>query len=177
MNSTDFIDHVTIDGTTKYFKEHRPQWELIREGTFTNATEADYTITQDGSGNTLDLTDLIIMFETPMQNTYSSKGAYGQIALYYTDNDSVVAECGAWTQEANTSAHSISAWVKSEDGMVFIIGGASTTSSNNYALRIRYSEDFIGSTGFKYYPGFSVKKIIITKVTGTGHYKLYGKRK
>ena len=54
-------------------------WELIRRDTFTNATEADYEITVDANGQPFELTDVFLMFETPVQETYSAKS--GQVRL------------------------------------------------------------------------------------------------
>lgn len=176
MNSNE-IDYITIDGTTKYLKDHHPQYELIKEGTFTNSTEGDYTINTDSSGNTFNLTDLIFMFETPIQNNVASKGAYGQVYFYYSENNAIITENGTWTQEANASAHGLCTWIKYEDGMVIAMGGSQATSSNNWGLRARYIYNFGAANGFIYYPGFSVHRIVIPKVTGTGHYKIYGKRK
>jgi len=61
--------------------------------------------------------------------------------------------------------------------MVIAMGGSQATSSNNWGLRARYIYNFGAANGFIYYPGFSVHRIVIPKVTGTGHYKIYGKRK
>lgn len=174
---SDYIDHVTIDSTTKYIKEHRPQYELIREETFTNATAADYTIATDSNGLGFDLTDLVIQFETPTQENVSSMGSYGQIWFYYTDNSYIATENGSWTQEANAASHGTGSIIKQEDGMVFIIGFYNTTDSNNNNLRVRYTQGFGSSTGIRYDSTFSVKKIVIKTVTGTGHYRLYGKRR
>lgn len=172
-----FIDHITIDGTTKYIQEHRAPWELIREGTFTKATEEDFIITIGADDKTFQLTDLILMFETPVQETYAAKGAYGQITFYYGTELSITTECGSWTQEANGQAHAISTWIKNDDGMIIAMGGGVTTSSNNWGMRLRYLNNFGSSTAFFYYPGFAVNKIVIKAVTGKGHYKLYGRRK
>lgn len=117
------------------------------------------------------------MFETPVQSTYAAKGSYGQIQFYYGIESSVTTECGTWTQEANASAHGLCSWIKQEDGMVIIMGGSQATSSNNWGMRLRYIQNFANSTGFMYYPGFAINKIVIKSVTGTGHYKIYGKRK
>ena len=62
---SNYIDHITIDSTTKYIKEHRPQYELIKNGTFTKATSEDLIITIDNNDNSFLLTDALLLFETP----------------------------------------------------------------------------------------------------------------
>ena len=80
-------------------------WELIREDTFTNDSSANHTITVDGNGQAFELSDVILQFETPQQSTYSAMGSYGQIHFYVSDNDKIICETGAWTQNAETSPH------------------------------------------------------------------------
>ena len=154
-------------------------WEFINEETFTNATEGDYTITLDSNGNAFDLTDLIFMFETPVQETEAKKGAYGQIKFFYDSENYTASESGAWTQTANTGAHGFVVRIDQEPGgLMWCRETAQTTSTNSAAWRTRYYSTFkTGSQGMRfltYVRHFS--KIIITSITGTGHYILYGKR-
>ena len=160
---------------------YQAPWELIREDTFTNAEEADHIITVDGNGNAFELTDAVLLFETPQQETYSAKGLAGQSWFYYDSSNYISSECGGWTQNANTSAHTCAAELTQFDGMVRMTVVQSAVGG---ALAVRYS---------RIYPGFSptskaisyrfvnnsmvFNKINIKSVTGTGHYKLYGKRK
>lgn len=154
-------------------------WEFINEETFTNATEGDYTITLDSNGNAFDLTDLIFMFETPVQETEAKKGAYGQIKFFYDSENYTASESGAWTQTANAGAHGFVVRIDQEPGgLMWCRETAQTTSTNSAAWRTRYYSTFkTGSQGMRfltYVRHFS--KIIITSITGTGHYILYGKR-
>ena len=160
-------------------------WELIREDTFTNAEEAHHEITLDSEGNTFELTDAIIMFETPKQDTYAAKGAYGQIEFYYGNGsgNKYTSESGAWTQEANGSAHGFVAIYEQKNGLISLSFTANTTSSNRSNISYRYSAGFpsegaqtISIPDSNTYPR-NIIKVKITAVTGTGHYKLYGKRK
>ena len=157
------------------------QWELIREDTFTNATEADHEITVDSNNQAFSLTDIVFQFETPKQNTASAKGNYGYIGFYYgTGSSSYYAvEPGAWTQEANTSAHGCTTIIEQQRPLLFVGCTSNTTSTNSGSMRYRYYE------GFSDYPSSGIfetstqrafNKIVIKAVTGTGHYKLYGKR-
>ena len=162
-------------------------WELIREDTFTNETEADHVITVDGNGNAFELTDAIIQFETPVQSTEAKLTSSGGIYFAITNGTgsvSIKAELGAFTQAANTSAHG-GVMVMLQRGNLFeIYRSAHTTSSNTGALGYRYSAGFPhvfdGTDRIALdvldIPVYAFR-VTIKNVTGTGHYKLYGKRK
>lgn len=154
-------------------------WELIREDTVTNATEADIEITVDGNGNAFELTDAILMFETPVQETASAKGDYGIFKFYYKNtNEFIYTPCGTWTQAANAAATGIRATIRYEDGIVMAEWRNSGTSGNAMNIRAGYKAGFTGSAeDIQAISDFYIHKINITKVTGTGHYILYGKRK
>lgn len=155
-------------------------WELIREDTFTNATEADHIITVDGNGQAFELTDVVLQFETPKQDTSSGKGSYGQIWFYYGETSYYAVECGAWTQAAGAAAYGVSAVVENHGNMMFIGATAQTTSTNSSSYRYRYyeglneysSQGIFMASANRFFSKFNIKT-----VTGTGHYKLYGKRK
>ena len=160
---------------------YQQPWEFIREDTFTNATEADHTITLDANNEAFDLTDIIFMFETPKQETDAAKGSYGQIHFYYGTSDYFGSESGAWTQAANGSAHGFVVRIVQEPGGMFWCQETSqTTSSNSAPWRTRYYSTFkTGSQGLRMLENNYVRhitKIVIKTVTGTGHYLLYGKR-
>ena len=95
------------------------QWELIREDSQTNPTEADITIDVDGNGQPFELTDVRLLFWTPVQDVASGKGDYGRVFLYDKDN---VQRNGfywnAWTQAANASARIAMGEIIQEDGMI-----------------------------------------------------------
>lgn len=154
-------------------------WELIREDTFTNAISADHVITVDGNGQAFELTDVILMFETPVQSTESAKGNYGNLEFW--DGSTIKARTynTAWTQQANASAHGIWTMIEQRNGLVFVTAKNQTTSINMATLVMPYQAG-MGNTelqGIHPSNNFIVNKVNITAVTGTGHYKLYGKRK
>lgn len=155
-------------------------WELIREDTFTNATEDSHTITTDSSGNSFALTDVFFMFETPkVADAAAEKGTYGQIHFYYDTNSYFASEGGAWTQAANSSAHGCMVWITQELGGLFVLRYTmSATTSNGAQWRTRYGAGFTSSAqGAQVYDSVKlISKIVIPTVTGTGHYKLFGKR-
>ena len=156
-------------------------WELIREDTFTNATEADHTVSVDGNGQPFALTDVILMFETPVQTTEAKKANYGQLRFYTSldGTDFKAVECNAWTQAANASATGCFAILENRNGMIFLNGVKSATSTNSGNVVQRYGAGFTGTAQNIFIPNgeFTIKKVVIPGVTGTGHYKLYGKRK
>lgn len=162
-------------------------WELIREDTFTNETEADHIITTDANGEAFELTDVILMFETPQQETYASKGAYGQVSFYFANApagyaSSNVIEAGNWTQEANTKAKGAFYIIEKKEGLIFFERGNPVGSTSSSNLGIRWETGFPTlSTSQGILPDASTpitfNKINIKSVMGTGHYKLYGKRK
>lgn len=165
---------------------YQAPWELIREDTFTNATEADHVITVDSNGQAFELTDIILMFETPKQETYSKKGLYGQVHFYINGiSNAIQLEPGAWEQQANGAAHGVVFIGEQRDGMMFVQSTTNITTSNSYNVRYRYmgfgSDDALRNSGL--FPVSLVNgdayfnEINIKAVTGTGHYILYGKRK
>ena len=157
------------------------KWEFINEETFTNAEEADYTITTDSNDQAFELTDVLLMFETPQQETEAIKGAYGQVRFYHNSSSYFASESGQWTQAANGAAHGFMVMIEQEPVGLFICREtAQTTTSNSANWRTRYGAGFgkdSTSQGLKMLSApRAISKIIITQVTGTGHYKLYGKR-
>ena len=157
-------------------------WELIREDTFTNETEADHIITVDGNGNSFELTDVRLLFELPKVDAVASKGYYGQIWFYYNATNRIVSEAGAFSR-ASTTDDARGCWyfVEYENGMVTTSSTSDTVTTNTTARKYRYvtytANDSDEEMGMKIIPDFSINKINIKSVTGTGHYKLYGKRK
>lgn len=154
-------------------------WELIREETFTYAEENNHVITVDSNGSPFELTDIVMMFETPKQETAAAKNQYGQILYYYNNSSYYASEPGAWTQEANAAAKGYVTIIEQKGGLMRIQFSNVTTGSNRAAVNWRYGANFVGpSQGVQYFEEpLSFVKVTIIKVVGTGHYKLYGKRK
>lgn len=155
-------------------------WELINEETFTNDTEADYIITTDSNGNAFELTDLIILFETPKQSTSASKGYYGHIWCYYGNGDSqyMSFECGSWTQEANAAYHTCGGIIENKGGLMMSTIIQSSTGGARTFVCQRIITGFSQESPMSFIrASLTFTKINIRAVTGTGHYKLYGKRK
>ena len=155
-------------------------WELIREDTVTNATEADVEITVDGNGQPFELNDVILQYDTPVQETAASK-ASSQIYLYHGAGSSnrFMAEAGSWTQAAGTTAHG--AFVSfTQDGNLILLGvKVQSTGGNNGGYGYRYSAAEKSSGVYYNTTGnlLNIIRAVIPGVTGTMHYRLLGKRK
>ena len=151
-------------------------WELIREDTFTNATSASHTISVDGDGQAFELTDAVVLFELPVQNNESKLAGY--IQLYYGNT---LKSQSAWfsaTQAANANANGAYLLVQNEQGLVFCTSKPSSQDSNGASLAMVYRAGFTtGNAGVFFDADFKINKVIINGVLGTGHYRLYGKRK
>ena len=156
-------------------------WELINEETFTNETEADYVITTDANGDAFELSDVILMFETPKQSVEAKKQGYGQFWMHYGDGslDYFAPACTSWVQSANSEARGTIAFVRQDGGIASFFCTAGATSTNSMSLLYRWRTSFDETAQSVQYTGNPVyiKKINIRAVTGTGHYVLYGKRK
>lgn len=152
-------------------------WELIREGTFTTSTASTYQVTVDGNGQAFELTDVVLMFETPTQAVESS--ANGNLVLSDGSKNIASLYCGAWTQPANSVAHGCWIVAKSENGLTFAYSKGSSSSTNTSYLGQSYAEDFAFAPTqcVVESENFIVRAVKIAAVLGTGHYKLYGKRK
>ena len=155
-------------------------WELIAEETFTNETEANKTITTDSNGQPFELTDVVLLFETPQQETASAKGNYGSLTLNDgTDNIGVV-YCGVWTQAANGDATGCALFAENKNGLFVVSGKGKSTSTNMGNLMMNYvvglGNQYGQYSGVKF-GTFITRKVIIPAVTGSGHYILYGRRK
>ena len=153
-------------------------WELIREDTVTNATEANIDITVDGNGNPFELTDCLLQFDTPTQETQSSLN--GGVQLYHGVGylNRFNAEVGTYTQAANATGRG--AFVSyTQEGILIKIGSRGAALSGNLgALYYRQSTQekasgiYYNSTG----ETLNIIRAVITNVTGTMHYRLFGRR-
>lgn len=157
-------------------------WELINEETFTHETEANFIINTDSNGEPLELTEALLCFETPKQATAAKKGSYGQVAWQYNNGNQISTETGAWSQEANANAKGLFSYIKIDGALIFTAATQvlASGSAGNWRTRFSGGIDAIGAPaqGIQFSDTIkSVSRIIIYAVTGTGHYKLYGKRK
>lgn len=155
-------------------------WELIREDTFTNETVATHIIREDANGESFELTDAVLLFEIPKQDTEASKGNYGQIWFRVRETSTYFAtECGAWTSKAGDAAKGNMSIFEQKNGLVFISSTSSISSSNRASVGYRYGGGFAGTSQgiFQASTLLTIYRVDIPGVLGTGHYKLFGRRK
>lgn len=150
-------------------------WELIRENTVTNATEADIEITADGNGQAFELTDVYLQVWTPQQETQASIGDYGTVRFYYNDSNYITSQMGTWTQAASASDRFGQVLLTNENGAIknIVTNNATKYSAVNLVGRT----NVIDNDALMKIGTFSFTKSVIKKVTGTLKYKLYGRRK
>ena len=150
-------------------------WELIREDTVTNATEADIEITVDGDGNAFELTNIRLIIWTPVQETEAKKADYGKVNHYYSANLFDTNYLGSWTQAPNALSQWAFSSIEQRDGMIF----KQYTIANNINNKSQMClSGYLTKAGeMMVIADRTYTKIVITKVTGTMQYKLFGKRK
>ena len=150
-------------------------WELIREDTVTNASEADVEINVDGDGNAFELTDVYLQVWTPQQETAASIGDYGRVQSHYGGNNIIVSQMGTWTQSANARAKYGQVLLTNENGA---IRNETTPNATQYTLvNVTSRTNIISDDALLKIGTYSFAKITVKKVTGTVKYKLYGRRK
>jgi hypothetical protein len=162
---------------------YQAPWELIREDTFTNAEASEYVISTDDNGEAFELTELVFLFETPKQNTESALGSYGSIYAHFNGGSAKKVECIQYTQAANASAHGCGMIIKRDGNLIETSRLQSNAVGNTMNVGYRYGESFpdIAATSDRVSYALDddsyIWKIRIASVLGTGHYKLYGRRK
>lgn len=150
-------------------------WELIREDTFTNETEANIEITVDDNGQPFELTDIRIVIFLPTQNTQSSIGGYGRMR-FYDGSDYVLLYLGSYTQAAGGVARGAFGWAEYRNGMT-IIGFSRMSESGNYVSNQFVNQFTKTSQSFPWQTKkFLFDKITIESVTGSCKCIVYGKR-
>ena len=170
-----------LSGIQQLLGNYGAQWELINNGSFTNAEEADYNITTGSDNKAFELTDIRFLFWLPQQETAAGKGDFGRIHFYYDALNADTVFCGAWTQAANAAGKICGAEIIQEHGMVNLnmVKNIALNSENPQVNTMRAYPNSLNSSQIwslvsepRIY-----SKISITKVTGTGCYALFGRRK
>ncbi len=153
---------------------YQAPWELIREDTVTNDTEADITITVDGNGQAFELTDAVLFTVFPSQATGAKAGDYGRTYFYNGSTVVTVTYLSAVTISANASAYGGISKVVNHDGMMETSYVEYSTMATHGNLRATLLTG--EGTPFNI-SSATIDKIVIRKITGTANYKLYGRRK
>lgn len=151
-------------------------WELIREDTVTNATEADIEITVDGNGQAFELTDVYIEFISPNQETTFSMGSFGRCDVYYTPSDFATFFFGAYTQQPNANGRVSYGLIQQMNGMNFrtFIKNAETGGLGSPVVT---RSNVLGIFGPCDFNKRIYNKLVLRSIIGKAQYRLYGKRK
>lgn len=151
-------------------------WELIREDTVTNDTEADIIINADSNGQAFELTDVRLVLVSPQQDTAFSKADYGRVRFYYQTGAYDITFISAYTQATGASAKVSYISFEQRDGMLTKVAMPNTIRSGMGPWQTYANE--VGEGCFVLLDTPRIySRVNITKVTGTAHYILYGKRK
>lgn len=155
-------------------------WELIREDTFTNATEADHTISADANGQAFALTDAIVVLWVPTQETAVTIADYGRVYFYQGTTNirtTYLANTTSKTITANSGVNvAISKFTQSHNLMeVEYYEWNATASHVNTRRTLVQHSDQVG-TPFSIKKGY-IDSIKIGKITGTMGYRILGRRK
>ena len=154
-------------------------WELIREDTVTNATDAPVNITVDKNGQSFELTDIRILFQTPVQETQVIVGQYGRTNFYYSPNSYDCMYLGAYTQNANAPARTGMFSIEQRDGMIEKTMVKNAQDNGEYGVQVgnNFGKTAINGRWVLVSPQRVYTKIVLDSLTGTIQYRLYGKRK
>ena len=151
-------------------------WELIREDTFTNATEADHIITVDGNGEPFELTDVYIELWLPEQATEATVGKNGRIDYYYDASQYFTTYHGTKTQSANSYPNGTFALLKNDNGATLAVyANYNTMGTDRVTVAARGRTN--GQKSLLIVGDYTFNKLYIYAITGTAQYRLYGKRK
>lgn len=152
-------------------------WEVIKEGSFTNETEANYTVNTDSNNQPFEITDARIIFRLPKQDVEASKGDYGVITLTGSIVDTTI-YLGAWTQPANSTARGGYGIVEQNRNLLETWYIRNTTEGADGNLVASYRSTGTASRYFKVLNGENIfTSITFTAVKGTAEYAIYGRRK
>lgn len=173
-----FTDEAKI-AIQKMLGIYEAPWELIREDTFTNATEANIDINIDSNGNPFELTDILCTITIPTQDTDATITDYGLLYAYYGETDKMtISLIGAnpYSIPANSSQKISLVDIRQSNGLAELkcLQYQNETGRTNVQMAA-YSSQSAYNPFIYGYPIFN--KISIRKVTGTFGVKLYGKRK
>lgn len=156
---------------------YQAQWELIREDTVTNATETNIEIVVDGNGNAFELTDAIVEFDLPKNSETASIGSYGTIQAFISNSLYLSIFMGAKTRAAGANAIIGYAIFRREKGMLISECVAMDSQGSMGTVQRKNTTSYDRSSPYYLDNNSTITKIVILSVTGTGHYRLYGKRK
>ena len=154
-------------------------WELIREDTVTNVTDAPVNITVDDNAQPFELTDIRILFQTPIQETQAIIGQYGRVNFFYGNNVYDCMYMSAYTQNANAPARTSMFSIEQQGGMIDKIMVKNSQDNGEVAMYVgnNFAKNAINGRWVMVTQQRIYTKIVLDSLTGTIKYRLYGKRK
>ena len=159
---------------------YQAPWELIREDTVTNATEADINITVDGNGQAFELTDVIIVLIVPTHSEDTTIGDFGRVYLYNNATEIrriYLLNSASKLVQANSTSQIAIGRLLNNNGMMIVDLYMWTVQSNRANLQIVPNSELNGtSTPFAINANY-INTIKIGRITGKLQYRLYGRRK
>lgn len=150
-------------------------WELIREETFTNETEANYKITVDANGEPFELTDIAFMLWLVPTTTDASIGSSGTVKFYF-NSGSIAAYFGEKTVTVGKNPQGASALIMQKDGLLFRQYTRLTTFGTDNNVIYTGNQVQTGN-GWLQLRKLTFNEIEINSITGSAGYRLFGKRK
>lgn len=156
-------------------------WELIREDTFTNETEADHVITVDGNGEPFELTDAILTLIVPKHDENTNIGDYGRV-YFYNGNTEIkriyLLNSASKLITANATANTAICRLIQDHGLVFIDFYQWNTIQGRVNNQIvNFVDSNTTTSPIDVRPISYISKIKIGSITGQMQYRLFGKRK
>lgn len=156
-------------------------WEVIIDTTATNDTQADVVIDTDSNGDPFELTDAIVIFSTPTQETIAKKGDYGRAFVYDGNTSIAVFYWQVWEQAAGATSYNIA------EGQVRQYPGGlletqftphGTYATDGYVRETLRPHGDSNPQHYKLFPnGVKITKVSVTQVQGTYRCTIYGRRK
>ncbi len=151
-------------------------WELIREDTFTNATEGTYIINVDGDGNAFELTDICLVLCFPTQNNEAKiTNAFVYLNVGKTNSKQLSLENKTVSANSTPSVAYVVLEQTNGFGHSMFVPFSNDASTPNMRMKAKYDAT-AGSYPF-YFGGFSITSLELRGITGTMNYRLYGRRK
>lgn len=158
-----------------------PPWELIREDTFTSATESNIDITVDDNGQPFELTDIYCTFSLPTQETDASVASYGRVRFYNkTGSNFLTLYMGAWTQASGSASKNATQLIEQEKGVLkfdYTRNATDGAEPGIVTLNARPQSN-VNDSGRYVFPTTPViiSRVVYEAIIGTAKVRVFGKR-
>lgn len=153
-------------------------WELIANGTVTNAATEDIEVTLDNNNTAFQLTDVFVYVVVSATESAASYGDYGKVRYYYTDNNYEETLAGNMSVAVGASDRIFYAGIERQNGATRRFSTTNNSHGNNgniaYFATNNASSQLLPFTinDKRYY-----NKIVFRQILGKVTYRIYGKRR